>query len=158
MPSVPGSTELATPICGRTHSTTSTRTKEPWEELVTYCLATKQSEVTVQHRPGLMSLVVEETDDTLHPPSPLPRGRSRGHVTLSSQDPGTMTRSAATQEAGPTEQGRWSVNVASPEAQEVWAADQGTVQNYTEAKGSCPSKQVKIPRPGSALSQFSGFT
>ena len=34
------------------------------------------------------------------PPSPLPRGCSRGHaVTLSSQDPGTMTRSATTQEA-----------------------------------------------------------
>lgn len=54
------------------------------------------------------------------PPSPLPRGCSRGHaVTLSSQDPGTMTRSATTQEAGPTEQGRWLVKYGLPEVQEV---------------------------------------
>ena len=36
------------------------RTKEAWEELVTYCWATKQSEVTVQHRSGLPGLVMEE--------------------------------------------------------------------------------------------------
>lgn len=77
--------ELTAPICGRTHSTTSTRTKEPWEELVIYCLATKQSKVTVQHRPGSMGLVVEETDDTPHP-SPLLglQQRSRGR----SEQPG----------------------------------------------------------------------
>ena len=40
------------------------RTKEAWEELVTYCPAAKQSEVTVQHRPGLPGLVMEEMDDT----------------------------------------------------------------------------------------------
>ena len=115
--------ELAALICGRTHSTTMMITKEAWEELVTYCLATKQSEVTVQHRPGLMGLVMEETDDTLHPPSPLPRGRSRGHaVALSSQDPGTMTRSAATQEAGPTEQDRWLIQLGLLGAQ--WMGNQ----------------------------------
>lgn len=56
------------------------------------------------------------------PPTPRHHysGCSRGHtVALSSQDPGTMTRSAATQEAGHTEQGRWSVKCGLPEAQEV---------------------------------------
>lgn len=38
-----------------------------------------------------------------------------------------------------------------------WAADQGTVQNYTEAKGSCP-EQVKILVQVQPLSQFSGRT
>ena len=56
-------------ICFRIHSTTTRRTKEPGEELVTYCSATKQSEVTTQHRPGLLGLVMEETDNSpsLHP-------------------------------------------------------------------------------------------
>lgn len=31
-----------------------------------------------------------------------------------------------------------------------WATNQGAVQNDTEAKGSCPSKEVKIPHPGLA--------
>lgn len=57
--------ELATPIT--LAGPTALPAREPrnhGEELVTYCLATKQSEVTVQHRPGLMSLVVEETQTT----------------------------------------------------------------------------------------------
>ena len=82
--------ELTDPICGRTHSTTSTRTKEPWEELVIYCPATKQSKVTVQHRSGLTGLMVEEMDDTPQPPSPLLglQQRSRGH----SEQPGPRDR------------------------------------------------------------------
>ena len=31
-----------------------------------------------------------------------------------------------------------------------WATDQGTVQNNTEAKSSCPSRPVKIPHSGLA--------
>ena len=63
-------------ICCRTHSTTSRRAQEPREELVTYCLATNQSEVTVQHRLGSLGFIMEETDDTptpnphLHPHGP----------------------------------------------------------------------------------------
>ena len=46
------------------------RTKEAWEELVTYCPAAKQSEVTVQHRSGLPGLVMEE--DGGHTPPSIP--------------------------------------------------------------------------------------
>ena len=85
------------------------RTKEAWEELVTYCPAAKQNEVTVQHRSGLPGLVMEEMDDTPLHPSLLPRDYSRGRgVALSCQEPGTMMRAATSQEAGATEEGRWS--------------------------------------------------
>ena len=46
------------------------RTKEAWEELVTYCPAAKKSEVTVQHRSGLSGLVMEE--DGRHTPPSIP--------------------------------------------------------------------------------------
>ena len=99
--------ELPAPSCGRTHSTTSRRAQEPWEEVVTYCSATKQSEVTTQHRLSSPGLVMEETDDTSFPPFPLPRDCSRGHkVVLSGQKPGAMTRVATAQEARSTEWGR----------------------------------------------------
>ena len=99
--------ELPTPSCGRTHSTASRRAQEPWEEVVTYCLATKKSEVTTQHRLSSPGLVMEETDDTSFPPFPLPRDCSRGHkVVLSGQKPGAMTRVATAQEARSTEWGR----------------------------------------------------
>ena len=49
------------------HSTTSRRAQEPWGELVTYCLATKESKVTTQHRLGSLGLVIKEIDNT--PPS-----------------------------------------------------------------------------------------
>ena len=99
--------ELATLICCGTHSTTSRRAQEPWEEVVTYCSATKQSEVTTQHRLSSPGLVMEETDDTSFPPFPLPRDCSRGHkVVLSGQKPGAMTRVATAQEARSTEWGR----------------------------------------------------
>ena len=61
----------------------------------------------MQHRLGIPGWVVEEMDNTPLPPYLLPRGRSRGHgVALSCQEPGTMTKAAASQEAGPTEQGK----------------------------------------------------
>ena len=79
------------------------RTKEAWEELVTYCPAAKQSEVTVQHRSDLPGLVMEERNDTPLHPSLLPRDGSRGlGVALSCLEPGTMKRAATSQEAGPT--------------------------------------------------------
>ena len=92
------------------------RTKEAWEELVTYCPDAKQSEVTVQHRPGLPGLVMEEMDDTPLHPSLLPRDYSRGRgVALSCQEPGTMMRATTSQEAGATEEGRWSIQHSLPE-------------------------------------------
>lgn len=108
--------ELAALICGRTHSTTMMITKEAWEELVTYCPAAKQSEVIVQHRSGSPCLVMEEMDDTPLHPFLLPRDCSRGRgLTLSCQEPGTMMRAATSQEAGPTEEGRWSIQRGLPE-------------------------------------------
>lgn len=78
--------------------------------MVTYCSATKQSEVTTQHRPGSPGLMMEETDDMPHSLSPLPGDCSRVcRVALSGQEPGAMMRAAATQKTGPTERGRWSV-------------------------------------------------
>ena len=60
---------MAALICGRTHSTTSTKAQEPQEELVTYCPAAKQSKDTVQHRLGSPGHMTEETDDTPQSPS-----------------------------------------------------------------------------------------
>ena len=92
------------------------RTKEAWEELVTYCPAAKKSEVTVQHRSGLPGLVMEEMDDTTLHASLLPRVSSRGRgVALSCQEPGTMMRAATSQDAGATEEGRWSIQCSLPE-------------------------------------------
>ena len=92
------------------------RTKEAWEELVTYCPAAKQSEVTVQHRSGLPVLVMEEMDDTPLHSSLLPRDYSRGRgVALSCQEPGTMMRAATYQDAGLTEEGSWSIQRSLPE-------------------------------------------
>lgn len=64
----------------------------------------------MQHRLGSLGHMTEETDDTPQSPSSLPRDYSIGRrVTLSDQEPGVMTRAAAPQEAGPTEQGMWSI-------------------------------------------------
>ena len=54
-------------------------------------------------------------DTPLHP-SLLPRDGSRGlGVALSSLEPGTMMRAAASQYAGRTEEGRWSIQLSLPE-------------------------------------------
>ena len=75
--------------------------------MVTYCPASKQSEVTTQHRLSSPGLVMEETDNTSFPPFPLPRDCSRGQgVVMSGQEPGAMTRVATAQEARSTEWGR----------------------------------------------------
>nr|CAI9689504.1 unnamed protein product [Rangifer tarandus platyrhynchus] len=59
---------------------------------------------------GLTGSHAEETDDTPQSPSSLPRDYSIGRrVTLSHEEPGATTRTAAPQEAGPTEQGMWSI-------------------------------------------------
>ena len=51
------------------------------------------------------------------PPAPLSRDCSRGRgFSLSSQEPGTMTRVSATQESRLTDQGKWSVKCSLPEA------------------------------------------
>ena len=111
--------------------------------MVTYCPAVKESEVIVQHSLGSPGLVMEETDDTPLPLSPLLRDCKRGHgVALSGQDPGAKMRAAATQEAEPTEQGMWSIQRGLL-GLDGWANDQGTIQNDTEAKGSCPIKRSR---------------
>ena len=54
-------------------------------------------------------------DTPLHP-SLLPRDGSRGlGVALSCLEPGTMMRAATSQDAGRTEEGRWSIQLSLPE-------------------------------------------
>ena len=55
-------------------------------------------------------------DDTHLHPSLLPRDGSRGlGVALSCLEPGTMMRAATSQDAGRTEEGRWSIQRNLPE-------------------------------------------
>ena len=70
MPFIPGSRGAGCPDLWQDTRYCLMRTKEAWEELVTYCPAAKQSEVTVQHRSGLPGLVMEE--DGGHTPPSIP--------------------------------------------------------------------------------------